>query len=736
MSDLPKDMEEELLSRLPVTSLGEVRSTCKKWNTLTKGESLLKRHIAKKKQRKGIEVVMMLEYRVSLMSVDLLYPSIERIGNLDADGVEISKIFHCDGLFLCCITKDKDSSRLLVWNPYLAQTRWIELRNSFRRWDRYALGYDNEKKNHKVLRFVDDYDSDKHRICEFEMYSLNSNSWKVMDDFTLDWGISFTHRGLSLKGNTYWYAEGKIPLDSPRWISDLPDCLLSFDFTTERFGPPLPLPFHAFRNTVTLSSVREEQLAVLLQNMSAPYTVKIWITTKIEPNSVSWSNLFLAVDMEPLIGITFADIGGSFFVDEEKKVVVVLDKDTDKSWPPTRNIAYIIGNNGYFKQVDLGESRDIWCYPLVCSYVPSSVQLPVTSLGELRWTCKKWKTLTKGGSFLKRRIANKKQRKGIEVVMMLEYRVSLMSVDLLYPSIERIGNLDADEVEISKIFHCDGLFLCCITKDKDSSRLLVCNPYLAQTRWIEPRNSYHRWDRYALGYDNEKKNHKVLRFVDDYDSVKHRNCEFEMYSLNSNSWKVMDDFTLDWGISFTHRGLSLKGNTYWYAEGKIPLDSPRWISDLPDCLLSFDFTTERFGPPLPLPFHAFRNTVTLSSVREEQLAVLLQNMSAPYTVKIWITTKIEPNSVSWSNLFLAVDMEPLIGITFADIGGSFFVDEEKKVAVVLDKDTDKSWPPTRNIAYIIGNNGYFKQVDLGESRDIWCYPLVCSYVPSSVQLHH
>ncbi|KAG7572821.1 F-box-like domain superfamily [Arabidopsis suecica] len=373
MLDLPSDMEEEVLSKVPVTSLGKLRLTCKKWNTLTKSESFLK-----KKQRNGIEVVMMVEYRVSLMSFNLLYPSIERIGILHADGIKISKISHCEGLFLCIITKDKykeDSSRLVVWNPYLGQTRWIELpsNSTYHRWEKYAIGYEKEKKNkkHKVLRFVNEYDGiSGNRICELEMYSLNSNSWKVSDDFTPDWRMSFKHSGLSLKGNTYWYAQER--------LLDHHDFLLSFDFTRERFGPRLPLPFHAFLgDTVTFSSVREEQLAVLFQKRGAPRSVvKIWITNKIEPNAVSWSNLFLAVDMGPVIGRWFPNLAGSFFVDEEKKVAVVLGKERYKCYAPTRNIAYIIGNNGILKKVDLGESKDKGCcYPLVCSYVPSSVKI-------------------------------------------------------------------------------------------------------------------------------------------------------------------------------------------------------------------------------------------------------------------------------------------------------------------------------------------------------------------------
>ncbi|CAH8273588.1 unnamed protein product [Arabidopsis lyrata] len=262
-----------------------------------------------------------------------------------------------------------------------------------------------------------------------------------------------------------------------------------------------------------------------------------------------------------------------------------------------------------------------------------------------------------------------------------------------------------------------------------NSGLVVWNPYLGQTKWIQPRNSYHKWDRYALGYETNKNYSKVLRFFNNHDpNVNHRICEFEIYS--NSSWKVLVDINLDWAISFNHRGLSLKGNTYWYARQKIDLDGPPpVIRDLPGFLLSFDFTTESFGPLLPLPFLAFfGDTVTLSSVREEQLAVLFQKSGVPgYTVKIWISTKIEPNAVSWgSSLFLAVDMKPLTGFR----ASSFFVDEEKNVAVVLDKDRSKS----RNIAYIIGKNGYLKQVDLGESRNQFCYPLVCSYVPSSLQI--
>ncbi|KAL1223698.1 putative F-box protein [Cardamine amara subsp. amara] len=84
--------------------------------------------------------------------------------------------------------------------------------------------------------------------------------------------------------------------------------------------------------------------------------MEIWITTRIEPKKVSWS-MFLSVDMKPLTYCKFPFQDKSFFVDEEKKIVLIFDK-AKRRFDPSLNVAYIIGNDGYFKRVDLGESTD------------------------------------------------------------------------------------------------------------------------------------------------------------------------------------------------------------------------------------------------------------------------------------------------------------------------------------------------------------------------------------------
>ncbi|EOA32277.1 hypothetical protein CARUB_v10015538mg [Capsella rubella] len=404
--DLPRDLAEEVLSRLPVTSPRALRFTCKKWNTLSKCRSFTKKQIGreqaeakKKKQEKAFQAIMTMNYKVYLMSVNLdgihkdddnVQSSIKQKGKLislnGADQIDISKVYHCHGLLLC-ITNDINS-RLMVLNPYCGQARWIEPRDSYCR-DSYALGYEmknNVNRSYKILRCVNDFKDmsemsiePRTRICEFEIYNFDSHSWKskTVKVTPNDWDIFYGCSGVSVKGNTYWFVQERIPpleeipIDVIDELREAPSFLICFDFTTEKFGSRLPLPFPCLRNdTVTLSSVGEEKLAVLYHRWDSMYT-KIWISNKIDqPNALSWSELFLNMGkMRPL-----EMRSATFFVDEEKKLAVVFDKGKSV-YNPTCNTAYIVGEDGYSKQVDLGESVDKYLFPRVYSYVPSCEQI-------------------------------------------------------------------------------------------------------------------------------------------------------------------------------------------------------------------------------------------------------------------------------------------------------------------------------------------------------------------------
>ncbi|XP_019092631.1 PREDICTED: putative F-box protein At3g17400 [Camelina sativa] len=164
MSDLPRDLAEDVIIRLPMTSMRAVRSVCKEWNTLSKDSFFTKKHIAQAKAAAAEEfkVVMVMDSRVYLMGINLskdVDPTINCHATLisldDSNQVDISRVYHCDGLVLC-ITKDL--TRLVVWNPYWGQTLWVKpkrLHHSPNMY-KYAIGYQNSKsgRNTKASRWV------------------------------------------------------------------------------------------------------------------------------------------------------------------------------------------------------------------------------------------------------------------------------------------------------------------------------------------------------------------------------------------------------------------------------------------------------------------------------------------------------------------------------------------------------------------------------------------------------
>ncbi|XP_010420009.1 PREDICTED: putative F-box protein At3g20030 [Camelina sativa] len=371
ISDLSQDLLDDIFSRIPLTSLRVIRSTCKRWNDLSKD-----RILCKAEANQLFIGFILKEFKVfsakfnvhDIFNEDgkkLVNPSIKEMSHL-FNQVEVREIIHCDGLLLCVI---RDYTSLVVWNPYLGQIKWIEPVNAYKKFDMYAFGHDNNKnRNHKILRIYDD-DSAK-KSLDYQIYDFKSNSWRVIDATPHNPVWHYSQHSASLKGNTYFLCvEFKMG-----WVVD--DFLICFDFTSERFGQHIPLPSHyCSAYYMSLSSVREEHLTVLYDRWHES-KVEIWVTTKIEPNAVSWS-CFSTVDVSDLI---FKGLSSSLFIDQEKKSTIVIYKNICRNMFTSDCITvYIIGEGGYSKKVNLGRAMNVgdmsYARTLVCSYVPSLVEI-------------------------------------------------------------------------------------------------------------------------------------------------------------------------------------------------------------------------------------------------------------------------------------------------------------------------------------------------------------------------
>ncbi|XP_010509178.1 PREDICTED: putative F-box protein At5g41510 [Camelina sativa] len=373
VSNLLRYLIEEIISWLPLKSMKAVRLTCKSWDDLSKSESFRKKHIGKATRKGESMMIAMMPNNLYLMSgfVDEVDPSIEHKGQISfpSKQVSIDRLFHYEDLILCIL---KDVTRIVVWNPYLGQTRWINLRFSHRPyiWDSfsYGLGYEDKEscRSLKLLRFVDFLArAPEEQFFWYEIYNFDTGLWTTLD-VAPHWRIYCSSSSVSLKGNSYWCA-------AERSAEGFTDRIICFDFTRERFGPLLPLPScvrDRHYEYVTLSCVKEEKIAALFHHHDL-YDYEIWITIKIEVEIVSWSKFLRIVDPSRKI-----DFPIGFFIDEKKKVFMSFGtqyKCEDRGL--RERYINVGGEAGHVTKLDPGVPANELCRPDVCSYVPSVIQI-------------------------------------------------------------------------------------------------------------------------------------------------------------------------------------------------------------------------------------------------------------------------------------------------------------------------------------------------------------------------
>ncbi|CAA7013199.1 unnamed protein product [Microthlaspi erraticum] len=354
--DLPEDLVVEILSRVPEASLAPFRSISKGWNALIKKEERL----AKKSR-----ILMLIDFRVYLASVDLpgSHENVVKLTTSEfslkdplsnsSKEVDIRNVFHCDGLLLCTTT-DK---RLVVWNPRSGETSWVKPRISHEESDIYALGKSSCNK-YKILR-INTFPYIPTCLVEYEVYDFNTNSWRVTVGENRGWYILAGRPlcGMSVSGNTYWLAHA----------SSFDEFLLSFDFSTERFGRvSLPPGNYVSYRVWGLSVTREEQQLCLLTTQSTVVfdIIDLWRATKIKSSgAVSWSK-FLSVDLAYLHHPFGLGYGTNFLADRENKILVL---------PGIHGNLYIVGEDKYIK-VD-NHDQPTSARSLLYNYVPTLAQI-------------------------------------------------------------------------------------------------------------------------------------------------------------------------------------------------------------------------------------------------------------------------------------------------------------------------------------------------------------------------
>ncbi|XP_010468264.1 PREDICTED: F-box protein ETP1-like [Camelina sativa] len=395
--ELLNDLVDEILYRVPATSLKRLRATCKRWNRLFKDDRRFGSEHRDKAAKEIHSLILTEKCRICPVSINLpngdVPPSLEVKKELslphphfnNSSQYDIANVCHCDGLLLCN-PYDGDitwfGTKIVVWNPFTGQTRWIEARNRKMNSTIFVLGYyykqdknknkSCSKRSYKILCFGFHGE-------DIEIYELNSNdSWRRLPDGDLTppgWSIDCSANDyvVFLTGSAYFFAKEK---SKPQ----LSLSLVRFDFSTEKSSLFVALPRQYPRHEVlSLSVVGEEKLSVFLQPNEAS-KAEIWVTSKIDVSTkvVSGSKV-LAVDLSPDLQITS---NVHFLLDEDKKVAVCSERwmeDENKSIDKT----FFLGEDNKVRELGFGQLDwvDAANSPVILNYVPSLVQIELPAAG-------------------------------------------------------------------------------------------------------------------------------------------------------------------------------------------------------------------------------------------------------------------------------------------------------------------------------------------------------------------
>ncbi|KAI9114984.1 hypothetical protein K1719_013997 [Acacia pycnantha] len=212
---LPPELIENILSRLPVRFLLQLRCVCKSWKSLISDPQFAQLHLrmaatdpnfthhnivfcslGRKRTVKSCPVASIRD-GLAINAVKLAYP-LKKSNRYDFI------VGSCNGL-LCFSVRP---SHILVWNPTIRRCKKSPSLGYEKRAGSYIIygfGYDQSIDNYKVVSiFCYDSDGRGHYKTEVMVYTLGADSWRRIQEFPL--GIPYDEMGKFVSGTLNWVA--------------------------------------------------------------------------------------------------------------------------------------------------------------------------------------------------------------------------------------------------------------------------------------------------------------------------------------------------------------------------------------------------------------------------------------------------------------------------------------------------------------------------------------------------
>lgn len=252
---IPDDLAFSILSKLPLKSCKRFRCVRKSWSLLFKNPNFMnefRNHLLSNNKRSDYGDIFLLlsdgdhdafyllpnEKFEDRIKLDLPPP-------FEGDGTNIYILNSVSVNGILCLGQYRSMRfKCVLWNPATHEFMLIppsldESIPPYQNWDEFrGFGYDPVRDDYKVIRYVQfNYEFDTNVPKEdrwhepmLEIYSLRSNSWRIIDANMDDFHFNKLDEQVYLNGMCHWWAN--VSLVGRR---DSKGYLLSFDFTDEVF---------------------------------------------------------------------------------------------------------------------------------------------------------------------------------------------------------------------------------------------------------------------------------------------------------------------------------------------------------------------------------------------------------------------------------------------------------------------------------------------------------------------
>ncbi|KAL3628729.1 hypothetical protein CASFOL_027775 [Castilleja foliolosa] len=236
---LPQEIMFNIVTRLPVKSIHRFKAVCKPWCKVFVTPKFMKAHhaqLSRNRDNQSVAVYSFADKPGHIMSLYRVEPNEElpiNLGHPYPKHLYLMDFVGCVNGLLCLACpvhlEPMDCQWIELWNPALKLSKSVpvpKLRAGYGVLASIGLGYDDENDDFKVVRIVHVEKKKKGKItniAEVEVYSANSNSWKMIH-VGFQFSVFQTKNQAIVNGNPYWVAN-----------ADENDVLVMFDVTKMEF---------------------------------------------------------------------------------------------------------------------------------------------------------------------------------------------------------------------------------------------------------------------------------------------------------------------------------------------------------------------------------------------------------------------------------------------------------------------------------------------------------------------